>query len=437
MQEKTEFCGIIELHKANARKEILVATKERQKQFQMLEESKQQHMRSMLFFSMKNLSPKERGDRVRTCRAKIMFALPIEADIINVLLLNEILLICRNSTFTIGFCNKQNEYEEQPILNDNVMHCIQTYHLDGYIEKEEHQHLINRTLATLESQSLIQRGYEIYSKADRDSVLVNGIQVHPRTTDEEDFIVQEEIIFNRRVILIKNAVDNNDAHALVRVVFDSQIPNKPEVNVVPLVKEAIRYCIEMERRFLLLPIVSQFQTTLKPLNTDDHNQTIATLANNIGCNLRGFQLIQPLFNHIKQLWLAEDIVKENYPLNPECVDYMHNTMETLQLLVMNFLIEILEPVISDRVDVAIQSFAAKSLASINILLKSTLLMEVKGPCGQLSSFFGSLEKASIEKCAVSVCSLRYFSPPDDGLSETSVRNDSMTSPSSFLGSNTL
>lgn len=436
MQEKTEFCGISELNKANARKEILVAIRERQKQFQMLEETKQSHMRSMLFFSMKNLSPKERFDRIRTCRARVIFAEPVQADIINVCLLNEILIICRNSNFTIGFCNKQNEYEEQAILNDNLKHCLQTYHLDGYIEREDHQHLINRTLAILESQSLIQRGYEIYSKADRYNVLVNGIQVHPRTTDEEDCIAQEEILFNRRVILIKNAVDNSDEQALVRVIFASQILKEPEVNVVPLVKEAIRYCIGMGRRFLLLPIVSQFQTTLKPLNTDDHNQTIEALANNIGCNLRGFQLIKPLFNHIKQLWLTVDIVKENSLANSECLINVHNTMETLQLLVMNFLIEIIEPVTTDRVDFAIQSLAAKSVASIDILLKSTLLMEVKSPCNQLLSFFNAFETASDEKCTLSICSFSCFTPPDDGLSDISVPNTSMTSPSTFIASNT-
>lgn len=85
-------------------------------------------------------------------------------------------------------------------------------------------------------------GASVYSKEERMNVIVNGVQIHPDITYEEQAVANALSRFNRRVILIQNAVDMKNVDSLLRVIFNSELENENEFDPQPLVDEAIRYC---------------------------------------------------------------------------------------------------------------------------------------------------------------------------------------------------
>ena len=89
------------------------------------------------------------------CRARITSKDPELAEQKKVCDLNEILIIRRGSTYEIGFCNIDGNYDHEPLSDVSAKHFLDTYPLEAYVENSEHHAKINELLSSYKSCSRV------------------------------------------------------------------------------------------------------------------------------------------------------------------------------------------------------------------------------------------------------------------------------------------
>lgn len=89
------------------------------------------------------------------CSVRLISTSPLEADIISVLSLNEILIIHSNSSFKIGFCNALGEYQQESINDRSVLEFLEHYNVGDFIKCTDHKDKLNVILTSFGSRTRI------------------------------------------------------------------------------------------------------------------------------------------------------------------------------------------------------------------------------------------------------------------------------------------
>ena len=89
------------------------------------------------------------------CGVRLISTSPLEADIISVLSLKEILIIHSNGSYMIGFCNPLGEYQQENINDKNVLEFLRHYSVDDYIQCTDHKDKLNIILTSFGSRTRI------------------------------------------------------------------------------------------------------------------------------------------------------------------------------------------------------------------------------------------------------------------------------------------
>jgi len=86
------------------------------------------------------------------CSVRLMKSEPVEADINQVISLREILIIEKNDSYQMGFCNKYGSYEQKKIKSHRINAFLDTYKAPVYISKSEHKKAIYNDLSSIEGR---------------------------------------------------------------------------------------------------------------------------------------------------------------------------------------------------------------------------------------------------------------------------------------------
>ena len=91
-------------------------------------------------------------DTKDVCSIKLIKSKPSEEDINQVISLREILIIEKDNSYQIGFCNKDGEYCQIQLNKAKVSELLNTYKAPVHIKNSEHKNAIYNVLSSLEGR---------------------------------------------------------------------------------------------------------------------------------------------------------------------------------------------------------------------------------------------------------------------------------------------